>query len=45
VNAVRYLEYSEFNSEFLQVAGGWREAERAVSMACGEIPCATEPGS
>jgi len=39
-----YLEYSQNNSEHLEIADGSRAAGRADSMACGEIPCAAELG-
>jgi hypothetical protein len=32
------------NSEILQIVGPWRNAGRAVSTACGEIPYAAEQG-
>jgi hypothetical protein len=45
VRSLRNLKNSENNSEFLQIGGRWRSAARAVSTACGEIPCAAEQGS
>jgi hypothetical protein len=40
-----YWKYSEENSELFQIADGWLRGGPAVSMACGEIPCAAEQGS
>jgi hypothetical protein len=36
------LEYSQNNSELLQTADASPDAGQAVSMACGDIPCAAE---
>jgi hypothetical protein len=40
-----YLENSQNNSELLEIADWWCCVRRAVSTACGEIPCAAEQGT
>jgi len=40
-----YLACCENNSKLLQIADGWQGGQQAVSMACGEIPCAAGQGN
>jgi len=42
---LRYLGYSEINSEIPQITPSMAPSGQAGSMACREIPCAAEQGN